>query len=840
MGRVRRGATAATIAAVLTAWAGPAWATSAPAPGAKIDPAVLRLVRERMQTPIERGLTTRVRAAASARSAVQKGIQVAPGATVVSGTTAVPVVAVSFSNTASVPYPTSDLQTELFDGPWPTGTMSEYYSEISYGNLDVTGTVYNWVSLPQPDTYYEGGSGCNGLCGSSKVGDLIRTSLDALDPTVDFGQYDNDGPDGVPNSGDDDGYVDFIAFVHPEKGGECGGSNIWSHRWVLGGWGGGWYTTNDERSGGGGGVRVYDYVIQPALSCNSVDMIEIGVFAHEFGHAFGLPDWYDTDGSSNGAGNWALMASGSWGGNGYTPESPAHMSAWGKVRLGWIDPAVVSTSLAGVAVPNAEEYPVALKIPFGEGVSSDEFFLVENRQKIGFDTSLRQAGLLVWHVDDAKTSNTAECVDGPVNGACGSSHYEMALEQADGNFDLEQRRNRGDTGDPFRAGYNDRLSPDTTPWSMDYNATDGAAPILSEISASGSVMTLSVSFDDPPCTDVDGDGYGSPASALCAYASLDCDDADAQVHPGAAERCNYADDDCDLAVDEDFPDLGQACSDGVGACAASGFMLCDGAGDATECTATPGVPTDEVCDDEIDNDCDGVADLDDPDCQPTCTDADGDGYAVEGGECGALDCDDTRALVNPAAAEVCDDGLDNDCSGAADGADPVCAPTCTDADADGYATEGGECGDVDCDDADADVFPGAAERCNGLDDDCDASPAEDEFDGDGDGVMICAGDCDDADAGVYPGAVEMCGNQVDEDCSGVLDDDCELPLCPTADDPGVDCQPWPLVLCGVGPTDGATPWDALLFALPALGVLAWRRRGDPARVRVRSASRRGR
>jgi hypothetical protein len=104
-------------------------------------------------------------------------------------------------------------------------------------------------------------------------------------------------------------------------------------------------------------------------------------------------------------------------------------------------------------------------------------------------------------------------------------------------------------------------------------------------------------------------------------------------------------------------------------------------------------------------------------CLPGCTDGDGDTYAVEGGACGPVDCDDTNPAVNPGADEVCDNGVDDDCNGLIDGDDLACA--CTDNDGDTYAVEGDVCGPVDCDDTDPAVNPGADEVCdNGVDDDC--------------------------------------------------------------------------------------------------------------------------
>ena len=262
---------------------------------------------------------------------------VVTGGTVIEGTRAIPVLMARYNNSGSAPFPVTDLQTELFDGPWlPTGTMTQYYQEISYGRFTVTGTVFPWQQLPRDDTFYEGpdepnGEPCNGVCNNAEMVAFVRDLLGLNDGAIDFSQYDNDGPDGTPNSGDDDGFVDFVAFVHPETGGECGNNNtnIWSHRWMLTGWPGGNEFETDDDANGGGKILIDDYVIMPALACDGTTMIEIGVFAHEFGHAFGLPDLYDTvnsNGRSAGIGLWGLMASGSWGGDGQSSERPTHMS----------------------------------------------------------------------------------------------------------------------------------------------------------------------------------------------------------------------------------------------------------------------------------------------------------------------------------------------------------------------------------------------------------------------------------------------------------------------------------------------------------------------------------
>src|SRR5688572_16076024 len=228
------------------------------------------------------------------------------GLPVISGTRGIPVLLLRFSNTTSDGngqslFASSVLQRKLFDGDpaHPGRTLGDFYREMSYDLFTVRGAIYDWKALAGSDTFYEGQDytdqnglqHCNGMCPTANMGQLINEALD-LNPNIDWAQYDNDGPDGEANSGDDDGYVDFVAFAHAENGAECNrGTNIWSHRGSLSNWTGSTYqTTSRSRSAKGGFIKIDDYTIQPAYGCDGGTPNDIGVFAHEFGHAFGLPD----------------------------------------------------------------------------------------------------------------------------------------------------------------------------------------------------------------------------------------------------------------------------------------------------------------------------------------------------------------------------------------------------------------------------------------------------------------------------------------------------------------------------------------------------------------------
>jgi len=379
----------------------------------------------------------------------------------------------------------------------PRGSFRDYFEEISYGDFNADGAVNNatiaWIRLPQTSTYYAGA--CHGLpadprgstppCTATYPQNAQKMVEDALTAArnlgLDFGPFD----------ADNDQFVDALFVIHAGRGGEdsLNRSDIWSHAWT---------TTTAVNTGSTNSasetVYVSRYTTEPEFLTTAGDMT-MGVFAHEYGHTrWGLPDLYDTDGSSQGVGNWSLMAGGSWNG---TPSgsSPAHMDAWSKAFVAFLTPTLVTSILTNEPIGQAATTADVYQLLTGSAIThTGEYFLVENRQRTGFDSGLPSSGLLIWHIDESQGTNANENYPG-CSGCTG--HYKVQLVQADNDWDMEKNDNRGDSGDPYpgvcgSGTCNQSFTGTSSPNSRLWNGQASGLTITS-ISASSSQMTATLS-----------------------------------------------------------------------------------------------------------------------------------------------------------------------------------------------------------------------------------------------------------------------------------------------------------------------------------------------------------
>ena len=367
------------------------------------------------------------------------------GVSVVQTAWEIPVILVSYSDDSLV-YGAADFEAALFDTSraTATGSVYDYFNWVSGGRLNVRGRVVATVHLPHDKLYYGFNSwGLNRNSTPENSAGLVQDALLACYRQVHWADFDLDR----------DGFVDMLWVVHAGIGGETSpdrfNNDLWSITSRLSSF---WancsaFETEEPVPGSlSQHMRLDRFSILPELSYFAPGHhSEIGVFCHEFGHALGLPDLYDTrDGGllNSGPGNWSLMGTGVYGGDGHSPQYPTHVGAWPALFLGWTEATRPATDTTLVLAPISSGGPV-LDLWF-QGESSPEHFLVETRRREGFDRNLPTDGVVVYHLDEAVIGQGLQS-----NTVNSGLQPGLVLMEADGRSDLTTGGSRGDSGDPF-------------------------------------------------------------------------------------------------------------------------------------------------------------------------------------------------------------------------------------------------------------------------------------------------------------------------------------------------------------------------------------------------------
>lgn len=326
----------------------------------------------------------------------------------ISGTPRSLVILVSFSNkefTISNPQQkfTNLLNEEGYATNGGTGSARDYFSDNSYGKFTPQFDVVGPFQLDNTYAYY--GANVNNSDKNPRQM-VVDACTKALAAGVKFSDYDTDNDGKVDNI-----FIYYAGYNEAEGGPE---DTVWPHRWVV--------STSLKFDG----KSIYDYACTSELKGRTGStMCGIGTFCHEFGHVLGLPDFYATNGASHHTlGSWDVMDYGPYNNAGRTPP---YYSAYERFALGWMKPTILKDSsyvtLDSLATSNTAFLiakdglhnlcggnPIWQTAPL-----PNEFFLLENRQKTGWDTYLGGHGMLITHINYNKSAWNSNTINNDPN-----------------------------------------------------------------------------------------------------------------------------------------------------------------------------------------------------------------------------------------------------------------------------------------------------------------------------------------------------------------------------------------------------------------------------------------
>lgn len=350
-----------------------------------MTPTSLTYGRDQVMDAIRAEVPKAVSARAKAASWDRKGTTEKIGGFPVQGSPRVLVVLINYKDvkmsSSSIGLFEQLLNGANYDYEGATGSAREYFAASSGGKFTPQFDIYGPVTVSKNRADY--GTDVGGDRGNDSRGacEMINEALRLLDDQIDYSLYDCDH----------DGQVDNIYAFYAGQGQADGGpaTSIWPHAWYLRG---------ASKALSLDGVYLDRYATSCELSTAGSDsprFTGIGTFTHEFSHVMGLPDLYDTDYSGAFTpGEWDIMSAGNYNNNSNTP--PLY-SGYERYVMGWLTPTVL----------NSPEN-VTLRPASGQGyddvrvirtASSNEYYILENRQREGWDAYLPYHGMLVWHIE---------------------------------------------------------------------------------------------------------------------------------------------------------------------------------------------------------------------------------------------------------------------------------------------------------------------------------------------------------------------------------------------------------------------------------------------------------
>ena len=353
------------------------------------------------------------------------------------------------------------------------GSAHDYFWDQSGHQFSLWFDVVGPYKLSQKYSFY-GANDSNGEEMDSRLTAFVRESVEAASAAV---------PDGSVYDWDGDGVADLVFIVYAYKG-EADShiqNTIWPHMYN--------YKLMTDEPLYLNGVEIDTYACSNEIQGDG-GICGIGTFCHEFSHCLGFPDFYDVNyGSIVGTDEYDLMCSGGYNGNGFCPPAYTSYERW---TAGWQEPIELDADRSVEEIQPFSEWGNSYIIY--NKAHPDEYYIMENRQKKGWDEEIPGKGLLVYHVDydkdiwDFNVPNSKgdfRKYDGPVN-----DHERMAIVKAN-------NRNSGynRSGFPYPYGTNNELTKESTPAAKLYNANvDGTKYLDGELTGIKQNSNGTISF----------------------------------------------------------------------------------------------------------------------------------------------------------------------------------------------------------------------------------------------------------------------------------------------------------------------------------------------------------
>ncbi len=311
------------------------------------------------------------------------------------------------------------------------GSVRDYFRDQSYGQFDIEFDVVGPFKLQREQAYY-GARSDDGKQNDVRPGKMIQEAIAQADGFVNFADYDWDG----------DGYAEPIYVLYSGMGEADGGgpNTIWPHKSSI----------SRERHDG---TYVREYACGSELNANG--RIEgVGTMCHEYSHCLGIPDMYDTAYTGvYGTSSWDIMNAGCYNGGGYIP---CGYNAYERWYAGWITPEELIEDSEIIDMKPLTGGGQTYIIRNSNKNYRDEYFLIENRAKEGWDSALPGDGMLVYHVDFNSAAWSYNLVNTIYPGVTDNPRFEIVpADNSKSDFNIST--------DAFPSGGNSNLMDNTMP-----------------------------------------------------------------------------------------------------------------------------------------------------------------------------------------------------------------------------------------------------------------------------------------------------------------------------------------------------------------------------------------